>query len=104
MFTFLASCYNCDKYQDEVYKEDAFQIEITPEDEEWYNERLEAWGEPDMKSLSFESYGVIVLHSFRKDTSLIIRLENNKSNYQIFLKKLTKDGASLDRVVTNNPK
>lgn len=81
----FSNCDPCDKYKSEIYTKDTLNSRL---DSDIFNKTIKAYDEPEMKNLNYESYRVINVFTFRRDTSDIIRIEKRDSGYYCINKKL----------------
>lgn len=97
LIAFLA-CSPCEKYKNEIYKEDTFHRYFDTLGSKRMNKYLKMYKEPEMSTLNYEAYRLTYGHVFA-DTSHIIRIENQNSNYHFIHKKLIEDSDSTRAVI-----
>lgn len=81
----FSNCDPCDKYKNEIYAKEGSNPRL---DSAIFNKAIKAYDEPELKNLNYESYRVINVFTFRKDSSDIIRIEKRDSGYFCVNKKL----------------
>lgn len=86
----FVSCNPCEKYKNEVYHKEAYEYQFDSTGMKGVKLMVKRYNEPTMDTLDYESYRLVYGVVF-SDTSHLIRIENNHSNYRYIHKKLLRN-------------